>query len=138
MMPNKIGRANRRSTSPFNAGRQFESASCAPPFLSAAVAHLRRSDTPVSASFYTLSGRGLSYFSSMIQGAISSLMSPSRFSASVDAGSAVDVIANPPDFDSRAAESGSARTWRFSELAGPPQLGGPFRFSASVLLAASH
>jgi hypothetical protein len=40
--PNKIGRANRRPASPFNAGRQFGSPSCAPPFLSAAVAHLWR------------------------------------------------------------------------------------------------
>ena len=97
-----------------------------------------RSDTPVSASFYTLSGRGLSHFSSMIQGAISSLMSPSRFSASVDAGSGADVIANPPDFDSRAAESGSARTWRFSELAGAFQLGGPSRYGTAPFFAASH
>jgi len=29
--PHKIGRANRRSTSPLNAGRQFVSALCAPP-----------------------------------------------------------------------------------------------------------
>ena len=92
----------------------------------------------MSASFYTLSGRGLSYFSSMIQGAISSLMSPSRFSASVDVGSRADAIANPPDLDSRAAESGSARTRRFSELAGAPQLGGPPRFGTAVLSAASH
>jgi hypothetical protein len=41
--PNKIGRANRRPACPLDAGRQFESASCAPPFLSAAVAHLWRS-----------------------------------------------------------------------------------------------
>jgi hypothetical protein len=40
MPPNKIGRANRRPASPLNAGRQFGSASCAPPPLSAAVAHL--------------------------------------------------------------------------------------------------
>ena len=33
---------NRRPASPFNAGRQFGSASCAPLFLSAAVAHLWR------------------------------------------------------------------------------------------------
>jgi hypothetical protein len=37
---NKIGRANRRPGFPLNAGRQFGSASCAPPLLSAAVAHL--------------------------------------------------------------------------------------------------
>jgi hypothetical protein len=41
--PNKIGRANRRPASPHDAGRQFESASCAPPSPSAAVAHLWRS-----------------------------------------------------------------------------------------------
>jgi len=40
--PNKIGRANRRPASPFDAGRQFGSTSCAPPSLSAAVAHLWR------------------------------------------------------------------------------------------------
>ena len=39
---NKIGRANRRPTFPFNAGQQSGTASCAPPFLSAAVAHLCR------------------------------------------------------------------------------------------------
>ena len=37
---NTIERANRRPASPFNAERQFEHASCAPPSLSAAVAHL--------------------------------------------------------------------------------------------------
>jgi hypothetical protein len=41
--PNKIGRANRRPASPVYAGRQFARASCAPPSLSAAVAHLWRS-----------------------------------------------------------------------------------------------
>jgi hypothetical protein len=41
----KIGGANRRPASPFYAGRQFGRASCAPPFLSAAVAHLWRSAT---------------------------------------------------------------------------------------------
>ena len=40
--PNKIGGANRRPAFPFYAGRQVESASCAPAFLSAAVAHLGR------------------------------------------------------------------------------------------------
>jgi hypothetical protein len=40
---NKSVETNRRPPSPFNAGRQFVSASCALPFLSAAVAHLRRS-----------------------------------------------------------------------------------------------
>jgi hypothetical protein len=54
--PNKIGRANRRPASPCNAGRQFESASCAPPFLSAAVAHLWRS----AASAGRGAGRGQS------------------------------------------------------------------------------
>jgi hypothetical protein len=39
---NKSVETNRRPASPFNAGRQFESASCAPPFLPAAVAHLSR------------------------------------------------------------------------------------------------
>jgi hypothetical protein len=43
MTPSKIGRANRRSGTSFDAERQFRSASCAPPFLSAAVAHLCRS-----------------------------------------------------------------------------------------------
>ena len=43
--PNKIGRANRRPASPFDVGRQYGSASCAPPSLSAAVAHLWRSAT---------------------------------------------------------------------------------------------
>jgi hypothetical protein len=38
--PNKVGRANPRPTSPLNAGRQFDSAPCGPPSLSAAVAHL--------------------------------------------------------------------------------------------------
>jgi hypothetical protein len=38
----QVGRANRRPASPLNAGRQSDSASCAPPFLSAAVAHLWR------------------------------------------------------------------------------------------------
>jgi hypothetical protein len=40
--PNKVGRAKRRPASPFETGRQFGSASCAPPSLSAAVAHLGR------------------------------------------------------------------------------------------------
>ncbi len=40
--PNKVGRAYRRPAFPFNAGRQFESASCAPIPLSATVAHLCR------------------------------------------------------------------------------------------------
>jgi hypothetical protein len=35
--------ANRRPALPLSTGRQFESASCGPPFLSAAVAHLCRS-----------------------------------------------------------------------------------------------
>jgi ankyrin repeat protein len=42
-MSNKSVETNRRPASPFNAGRQFDSVSCAPPFLSAAVAHLWRS-----------------------------------------------------------------------------------------------
>jgi hypothetical protein len=41
--PNKIGRVNCRPASPFDAGREFESASCASPSPSAAVAHLWRS-----------------------------------------------------------------------------------------------
>jgi hypothetical protein len=41
--PNKIGRANLRPAFPFHAGWQFGSASYAPSFLSAAVAHLWRS-----------------------------------------------------------------------------------------------
>lgn len=41
-LANKTGRANRRPASPFEAGREFGRASCAPPFLSAAVAHLGR------------------------------------------------------------------------------------------------
>ena len=41
--PNKSGQTNRRPASPFHAGRQFGSASCAPPSLSAAVAHHWRS-----------------------------------------------------------------------------------------------
>jgi hypothetical protein len=40
--PNKIGGANRRPAFPLNTGRQFVSASCALPPLSAAVAHLYR------------------------------------------------------------------------------------------------
>jgi len=43
--PNKTVETNRRPASPFNVERQFESASCAPPLLSAAVAHLLRSTT---------------------------------------------------------------------------------------------
>jgi hypothetical protein len=38
--PNKSVETNRRAAFPFRAGRQFDSASCAPAFLSAAVAHL--------------------------------------------------------------------------------------------------
>jgi len=37
---NKSAETNRRPASPFHAEWQFESASCAPPSLSAAVAHL--------------------------------------------------------------------------------------------------
>jgi len=37
---NQSVETNRRPASPFDAGQQFGSASCAPPFLSAAVAHL--------------------------------------------------------------------------------------------------
>jgi hypothetical protein len=40
---NQITGANSRPASPFEAGRQFGSASCAPPFLSAAVAQFWRS-----------------------------------------------------------------------------------------------
>jgi len=43
--PNQISRVKPRPASPFNAGRQFESTSCAPLSLSAAVAYLRRSVT---------------------------------------------------------------------------------------------
>ncbi len=39
---NKSVETNRRPACPFNAGRQFETVSCAPPFLSTAVAHLGR------------------------------------------------------------------------------------------------
>lgn len=42
-MPNKSVETNRHPPSPFDAGRQSESGSCAPPFLPAAVAHLSRS-----------------------------------------------------------------------------------------------
>lgn len=45
--PNKITGANSRSTSPLDAGRQFESASCAPPLLSAAVAQFWHSTPAV-------------------------------------------------------------------------------------------
>jgi len=40
--PNEIGRANRRPSSSFIVGRQFESSRCAPRSLSAAVANLWR------------------------------------------------------------------------------------------------
>ncbi len=40
--PNKITGANSRPASPLAAGRQFVSASCAPPFLPAAVAQFWR------------------------------------------------------------------------------------------------
>jgi hypothetical protein len=40
--PNNSVETNRRPAYPFNAERQFESALCAPPSLSAAVAHLCR------------------------------------------------------------------------------------------------
>jgi hypothetical protein len=39
---NKSVETNRRPASPLDAGRQFESASCDPPSVSAAVAHLWR------------------------------------------------------------------------------------------------
>jgi hypothetical protein len=42
-LANKSVETNRRPPFPFNAGRQFESDLRAPPFLSAAVAHLFRS-----------------------------------------------------------------------------------------------
>lgn len=42
-MANKSVETNRRPASPFHAEREFGSASCAPPSLSAAVAHLWRS-----------------------------------------------------------------------------------------------
>jgi hypothetical protein len=48
--PNKSVETNRRPASPFTTGRQFESASCAPPSLSAAVAHLWRWTETVSMS----------------------------------------------------------------------------------------
>jgi len=41
-MANQVSGANRRPASPFDAGRQFGRASCAPPSLSAAVAHFCR------------------------------------------------------------------------------------------------
>jgi hypothetical protein len=40
---NQSVETNRRPASPFNAGREFVSAACAPPLVSAAVAHLYRS-----------------------------------------------------------------------------------------------
>ena len=43
--PNKSVEPNRRPATPFTAVREFELTSCARPFLSAAVAHLRRSLT---------------------------------------------------------------------------------------------
>ena len=43
MMPNKVGRANRRPASPLNARRKFGRAFHAPPSVPAAVAHLWRS-----------------------------------------------------------------------------------------------
>ena len=43
--PNKRVETNRRPAFPFEAGRQFGRASCAPQFLSAAVAHPCRSTT---------------------------------------------------------------------------------------------
>lgn len=44
-MPNKSVEMNRRPASPLNTWRRFERVSCAPPFLSATVAHLWRSVT---------------------------------------------------------------------------------------------
>jgi hypothetical protein len=41
-MPNQSTGANSRPASPFEAGRPFGRASCAPPFLSAAVAQFWR------------------------------------------------------------------------------------------------
>jgi hypothetical protein len=46
---NKSVETNRRPASPFEAGQQFWSSSCAPPSLSAAVAHLRRRSTTLHA-----------------------------------------------------------------------------------------
>jgi hypothetical protein len=43
--PNKLTGANSRPASPFDAGRRFGSALCAPPFLPAAVAQFCRSAT---------------------------------------------------------------------------------------------
>jgi hypothetical protein len=40
--PNNSVEANRRPAAPLDIGRQVGSSSCAPPFLSAAVAHLWR------------------------------------------------------------------------------------------------
>ena len=132
--PNKITGANSRPASPLDAGRQFACASCAPPPLSAAVAQFWRSDTPVIASFYPLSGCGLSYFSSMFHRAVRE----SRFSGWVDSSSGDIDIADPVGLDSPAAEPGRIRTRRFSELAGAPQLAGPLRFGTVVFSAASH
>jgi hypothetical protein len=42
MLPNQITGANSRPASPFEAGRGFGRASCAPPFPSAAVAQFCR------------------------------------------------------------------------------------------------
>jgi hypothetical protein len=50
--PNKIGRANRYYVLPFNVGRQFESASSALPFLSAAAAHLCRSASKLKSNVF--------------------------------------------------------------------------------------
>jgi len=48
MKPNQSVETNRRPASPLNVGRQSESASCAPAFLPAAVAHLCRSPTTIA------------------------------------------------------------------------------------------
>jgi hypothetical protein len=47
-----MGRANRRSAFPFNAGRPFESALCISPSRSAAVVHLGPSAATVEEQFY--------------------------------------------------------------------------------------
>ncbi len=56
MKANKSVETNRRPASPLNAVRQFGSASCAPPLLSAAVAHLWRS-TPFRVNLDVAVGR---------------------------------------------------------------------------------
>ena len=134
--PNKSVETNRRPGSPFDAVLRFGSAPCAPPSLSAAVAHLCRSaslgrvwDSRVaaelpcrpSAAQHVLARADLEAFDTF----------------ECEATGRERLLVGAGLLTRRRGRCGDARTSRFSELAGAAQFGGPFRFRANEFFAAS-